>query len=328
MDLAELNEIIGKVHELAATLRDVRDRIENNRSTYSGNETNTRNGLINPVLERLGWDVTDPDLVSAEYPMGGGKVDYVLKAGDDPIAVIEAKNLGSRLGADVTAQVLNYISDDRTVKYAIATNGDHWQMQIRGERKLAVDLILTERQEYETALVLMKISRDVSVSTSNGANRDSDTSAGGGPKSDPRDRCSQQRRRSSDLDVCGNWKRIDDRSIDAQLQKPKIIRFSDGTEINVANWREVYISLANWMIRAGWITTANIPVKLSGSRTRCAVNTELKHPGGQPFWDGRELENGLFLELDTGSVTRDLSYAVKLISAVGMEPDAIEVLIT
>ena len=57
--------------------------------------------------------------------------------------------------------MLNYISDDRTVKYAIATNGDIWQMQIRGERKLAVDLILTERQDYESALELLKISRSV-----------------------------------------------------------------------------------------------------------------------------------------------------------------------
>ena len=69
MDLAELNKIIGDVQELVETLMVVRTRIENNRTTYSGNETNTKNGLINPVLEKLGWDVTDPELVSAEYPM-------------------------------------------------------------------------------------------------------------------------------------------------------------------------------------------------------------------------------------------------------------------
>ena len=106
------------------------------------------------------------------------------------------------------------------------------------------------------------------------------------------------------------------------------MRFSDGTESSVVNWREVYISVANWLIRAGRITTANVPVRLPASITRCAVNASPMHPNGKAFWYPRELEDGLFLELDTGSVDADLSNSLKLIRAVGMTPEATKVLIS
>ena len=60
MNSTELNDLIGRVRNLAGTIRDVRSRIESSNSTYVGNESRTRYGLIDPILEQLGWDVRDP----------------------------------------------------------------------------------------------------------------------------------------------------------------------------------------------------------------------------------------------------------------------------
>ena len=86
---------------------------------------------------------------------GGGKADYALMLAGNPVAVVEAKSLGRGLDADVTAQTLNYIANEQTIKYAIATNGDAWRMQVKGERALTFDIRVTNSPEYECALVFI-----------------------------------------------------------------------------------------------------------------------------------------------------------------------------
>lgn len=243
MNLDELNAIIGNVRDVVETLRVVRTRIENNASTYNRNETNTRNGLINPVLEGLGWDVTDPAMVLAEHPMGGGRVDYALKVDEAPIAVVEAKHLGSRLGADVTAQVLNYISDDPTVKYAIATNGNYWQMQIRGERKLTVDRVLTDAQEYETALELMKISRQVLIDSMDSGTNDrtvEDRSSTGNSSYEDVNPEVMQSGASHD-----GWVAFD--QLEFKGKSPDCMMLPDGKQIPTRSWKAIWLTLAEWI---------------------------------------------------------------------------------
>ena len=270
MDLAELNEIIGKVQSLVNTIRVVRSRIEKSRATYSGNETNTKNGLINPVLGELGWDVTDPELVWAEYSMQGGRVDYALMRDGSPIAVIEAKKLGTGLGADATAQVLNYVSNDQAVKYAIATNGDSWRMQVRGERTLAVNVILTKRPEYESALELMKISR--SVMPPNSVVQDSEPipNAPSHAESEPL-----------------NWLTFDE--LEFKGKSPNFMMLPDGKQVTISSWKGI------WLVIAEWITSKH-PVHgevLFGKNPNyMAIRTE-----NEGFWNGfgEQLSNGYWV---------------------------------
>ena len=80
--------------DLQATIEKLQDRIKKHRLYLSGNETATRQVLIDPMLLELGWDVSDPDQVALEYSAGSGRADYALKLNDAYVAVIEAKNLG------------------------------------------------------------------------------------------------------------------------------------------------------------------------------------------------------------------------------------------
>ena len=84
--------------ELITVIETLKQRITDHGAILQDNETRTRMALIDPLLQVLGWDTTDPFLVIPEYDAGGGQVDYALlgKKGG-PTAVIEAKRLGEPL---------------------------------------------------------------------------------------------------------------------------------------------------------------------------------------------------------------------------------------
>ena len=84
--------------ELITVIETLKQRITDHGAILQDNETRSRMALIDPLLQVLGWDTTDPFLVIPEYDAGGGQVDYALldKKGG-PTAVIEAKRLGEPL---------------------------------------------------------------------------------------------------------------------------------------------------------------------------------------------------------------------------------------
>jgi hypothetical protein len=62
-------------------------------------ESNTKAGLIEPVIAALGWDVLDPDEVHREYRRRSpdNPVDYALLLSRTPRLFIEAKGLGENI---------------------------------------------------------------------------------------------------------------------------------------------------------------------------------------------------------------------------------------
>lgn len=87
-------------------------------------ELPTRTIFIDPMLQALGWDVMDPDVVELEYPTIDGKsVDYVLKLNGKPVLFIEAKPLNDPL-MDVKSitQVVGYATN-AGVEWCVLTNG-------------------------------------------------------------------------------------------------------------------------------------------------------------------------------------------------------------
>jgi len=106
-----------------------------NRSAYDPNETDTRSGLIDPLLELLGWDVTDPRQVRREQSVdtsaGKKRTDYILY--DDrgrPVVVIEAKapKVNIEHDNDAVFQVLRYGWNLETVPVGILTNFTNWEV--------------------------------------------------------------------------------------------------------------------------------------------------------------------------------------------------------
>ena len=299
MDLAKLNEFIGKVEILTETIEVVRKRIENNRSTYSSNETNTKNGLINPVLGTLGWDVTDPELVWAEHSMQGGRVDYALMDNGSPIAVVEAKNLGNTLGADVTAQVLNYVSDDQTVRYAIATNGDSWRMQVRGERILAVNLNLTSGSEYKNALGLMLMSRSVVLPVKDQQHYEPTV------KPQPQPQYESQ-----------GWLTFD--QLEFTGKSPDLMMLPNGKQVHVGSWKAIWLTIAEWITEEHPV---NVEMLFGKNPNYMAIRTE-----NVGFWNGfgEQLSNGLWVIGGTINTSNIKRCSRALLEYCGVETNTVQ----
>ena len=64
--------------DLVSVIETLQQRIATHRQSLQQNEIRTRTGLIDPLLTALGWDVSDPAVVTPEYSVGGGRADYAL----------------------------------------------------------------------------------------------------------------------------------------------------------------------------------------------------------------------------------------------------------
>ena len=82
------------VLDIEEAIRDVYERAVEPESMLSG-EMQTRYSLIDPLLQSLGWKLSNPTEVRLEYRTDHGKVDYAffLPGSDRPIMLLEAKKI-------------------------------------------------------------------------------------------------------------------------------------------------------------------------------------------------------------------------------------------
>ncbi|MCY4172856.1 MAG: hypothetical protein OXF25_02020 [Cyanobacteria bacterium MAG CAR3_bin_5] len=114
--------------DLLGVIEILKERIRIHRQLLQQNETRTRVALIDPLLTALGWDVSDPGLVTPEYSVGQGRVDYALNGSNViPAAIVEAKRLDHVLKDDERMQMLNY-ANMKGVRYAAVTDGNIWEL--------------------------------------------------------------------------------------------------------------------------------------------------------------------------------------------------------
>ena len=334
MNLRELDEIIDWVQRLGNVIRNVRNRIESGRLPYQSNETTTRYQLIDPVLDELGWDVRDNDLVVPEYSINKGRVDYALMDNGNPIAVVEAKNLSRVLDDDVVVQVLNYIADQSTIRYAIATNGDSWQMRVKGERNKAVDLMITDRSEYQVALELMRMSRLIlqpdekkivappqklqssSVAT---VNRPRPARVSVSSTHPPRNFGVSVR------DEPAGWVSITSVSgLNKSRPLPNAIRFPDGSTERISYGIDVFRSVATWLVDGDRLTPDNAQVYRPDDSTVYCCASYPQHPTGRDFKNVQRIGNvDVYIEKDMG-IQLSVDSACALLRHCGVEPSTVQ----
>ena len=124
------------IDSLVGVIKSLQEHINRDHANIGADETRTRNVLINPLLEALGWDPANPELVTTEYRLRFGyrpppRADYALHPQGQqgkPIAFIEAKRMATQLSAEHRDQVFAYAASRKSVKYAVLTNGDQWEI--------------------------------------------------------------------------------------------------------------------------------------------------------------------------------------------------------
>lgn len=98
------------------------------RENQYQNESAISIGVVIPILEELGWVVSNPNVVKPEYSIGGGRVDYaLLNQRGRAVIFIEVKMLGNTEGAE--KQLFEY-AFHQGVPFLILTDGREWNFYL------------------------------------------------------------------------------------------------------------------------------------------------------------------------------------------------------
>lgn len=103
-----------------------------NVSSHCTTEETTKQALILPLLDALGFNPYDPTKVQAEYGANlpgikaNERVDYALFVAGNPVMFIEAKPCAEKL-TNHTGQLARYFNSTPGVSVAAITNGREWR---------------------------------------------------------------------------------------------------------------------------------------------------------------------------------------------------------
>lgn len=99
---------------------------------HCATEETTKQALVLPLLDILGFSPFDPQKVKGEYCADlpgikvGEKVDYALFSNGQPVMFIEAKGYSQKL-TNHTGQVARYFNATTGIKMSAITNGKEWR---------------------------------------------------------------------------------------------------------------------------------------------------------------------------------------------------------
>ncbi len=298
--------------DLVTAIQTVQQRIREHGNPLSQNEYRTRLALIDPILNALGWDVSDPVFVTPEYQAGNGRADYALLGPDgNPRAFIEAKRLNEPLEAHQD-QVFKYTWDQKLF-YGGLTDGNRWILEdvtaaFSGRKGRLLDLTVSRQTAYQCALKLLLIWRPTFAAgdliEANAPVLDTPTKPD--PIIDPPPPSLE-------------WVSLAEYKVKGGT-KPTNIRLPDNSEVPLQYWYEILKETAEWLIRTGLLTKDRCPVKNNGKVS--IVHTEPKHESGTDFWYPVQLSNGLFLNKH-GTKETVLNYTKFLLEGFGKDPTSI-----
>ena len=268
--------------DLIAVIETLQKRIVDHGATLRENETRTRMALIDPLLRALGWDTSNPALVTPEYDVRGRKADYALLGRrGSPAATLEAKRLGAPLSAHLE-QMINY-SNMSGIGYAGLTDGDYWELYEvfrRGqlEDRRILELRISGTPGHQCALRLLLLWRPNLASGQPMAV--SKPILGVSPHSAPDEKKPDPEIKPSLPDLPG-WVPPSDFVADSKAKRPKSMRFPGGSEQPIRFWNHLVIETVSWLWSEKKLTARNVPVE-SSSR-RYVVHTKSVHPSGESF---------------------------------------------
>ena len=314
--------------DLKETIETLRERIQAHRAYLEGNETRTRQALIDPTLRALGWDVEDPNSVKLEYGIKRKWADYALMESGRPIAVIEAKALGRPLNDDEKMQALNYANMDG-IDYMAITNGDHWQMFDvfkRGQldNRILMELQLTRDEPYACALQALGLWRP---NLTSGQPQEAATpvmieKSAHAESASTVSELSEKKKVAESFST-GDWVPLTSLKVEKGQKLPTNtnIKFPDSSTKPLKNWRDLFASVAEYLVKTGKISAQNCPV-IKGNSKLYLLHTEPIHRDLKEFMAKREIGNGLWL-LTYFSPDKMHANACWLLDKFGVNPSTV-----
>lgn len=113
--------------EVENILKEILEQVIEFRNDYASNEQAVRTQLIEPILNILGWETSNPKFVRPNAPDEDGKIpDYTLLKNGKTTLIVEAKNLSVDLqDKKIIDQLANYCFQSG-IDFGVLTNGVKW----------------------------------------------------------------------------------------------------------------------------------------------------------------------------------------------------------
>lgn len=296
--------------KLVSCIKDLQIRIKEHRSSLSNNELRTRISLIDPLLCTLGWDVSDPGIVTLEYSIDTIRADYALLREDGkPAAILETKKLGSDLSNNHRMQMLNY-ANLKGIAYAGLSNGNTWELYDvftkadLKDRKI-LDLSIEQSPAYHTALQLLCLWRP---NLRSGDVTPASVPIVGFPK-----------HVVPPPPPPPEWISLADYEPTIHAKVSPEARFWDGTKVGLTSWRDMIKVTVKMLYEANLLTRNHLPYKPARG-TRYLIHTEPRNSDGTSFtrpWSMPDTPLYMDLHLDAKSIRR---YCRQLLEDCGKEP--------
>ena len=314
--------------DLVGVIETLQQRIRDHGPALRENETRTRMALIDPLLAALGWNVSDPAVVTPEYNVSGRWADYALLRPDgQPAATLEAKKLGESL-ASHRMQMLNY-SNASGVEYAGLTDGNHWELyevfqrgQLADRRILDVSIADTPAHQCVLQLLLLwqpnlasgqPIPANEPISVNNTAFTEPQKSAAPSPAPLP----------PAALPTSGDgWVPFPEFNPPSRSEPPPAMRFPDGSVQKIQRWNDMLVAVATWLYAAGRLTVGNMPVR-SSSKIYIVHNQPI-HPTGNQFFQYRAIADTPLVVNTHGSAVQIRKNAQTLLQHCGVSPATVQ----
>jgi len=279
------------IDDLARRISELAERARKYADVFRRSEAATRASLIEPFLRLWGWNTEDPAQVRPEFPTQSGRPDYAL-LGDDgrPLMFVGAKPYGRQ--GDLMQYISYCVSEG--VGYFVATDGVVWEVYDTHERKplqekLVARWDILNDPPVEVLRKSFVIARGVLVPPP--------------PPPPP-----------------PNGLRLDEIN-PKEVKPPFSVIFPDGQRYDVKAWRDLLVSVIEWLIKTGRLTEKQLPLKHPRATKRYIVNTKSVHLTGSPFTAPKQVLN-VYVETGTGP-TRIKQWSCYALSECGVDPNQV-----
>ncbi|MCY3680290.1 MAG: type I restriction enzyme HsdR N-terminal domain-containing protein [Gemmatimonadetes bacterium] len=315
-----------------ALFKELEAKISNNRDYLRSHESVTRVLLVDPVLEILGWNVRDPNLVQLEFKTATQKrkrADYLLKHDGQDLAIVETKRYDPSFNPNDYRDQGNGYATDSGVAFFILTNGARWALYKREvltpleNLEPIVDFNIMDDNPTRCALNALSIwmpnlaSGDpdpVSTSLFGTGNEQPDTPVTSNPP-------------TIEPDTESGWILLKNLSgLDKYSPKPRHIKFPDGcTEQFRSSSVGVLKETAKWLIENGKLKSENAQIPHPKIQDRyIASSTEQLHPSGQRFTTSELVGADVYIEKNW-EAQDSIDGAIALLEHFGVDPSNVQV---
>ena len=305
--------------ELINVIECLKNRIKEQREQIQGYESRTRTTLIDPLLRSLGWNVSDPSLVTIEPRTNKGWADYaLLNDKGETVLFVEAKRLSDK--EVPTEQLISYAIAENMkqgnpyVRYCAFTNGDAWKLYDLDPQvpKLVLETSIVSDETAKCALQLLGLWRP---SMADGLHSEAvqpvvPIQPAGDPQPPP------------DLSPPPvGWTPLNGSFHPTGKPAPKSMKLPSGDELVPKVWKDVIVQTALWLHQTGHLTSGNCQLLVgeTGKAKQYILSHDGKHLNSTNFRSPYRIGSGIILEtnLNARNVIR---HTIRMLKHCGQDP--------